>query len=265
MNGSSSNVTRGFSVPSLLLNTTTPANATADNASAATTEAWPPDPGGGQEAQWGWTAAALLVLATLGVNGVVLGVTWRTPALRSTLFALLASVAVAHSLNALLVMPMSINAAVHGEYPAETGDLTPGPSGSDRRTGARTWRSPFQVKLRKFEGRQRLNLGKRQSDRADVHVKANSLAEILISTDCGQTVAVVSTGMNAALNSYKCHRFMSDGRSGGVNILNQNCSTWTAPEQPDVPGSKVLGVSLRATLINNRPFPVTCSDFLWHF
>lgn len=69
-----------------------------------------------EEKQWGWLATIVLLLATLLVNGAVLGVTWRATRLHSSLFALLASLAFAHTLNAFLVMPMAINAAIHGKF-----------------------------------------------------------------------------------------------------------------------------------------------------
>ncbi len=126
--GTNANVTSGIS-GTLLNHTASLANrlvstssGLADNSSeipatARTTETWNiTEPGrlGVEGEQWSWVATVVLVIATVLVNGAVLGVTWKTATLHSTLYALLASMAVAHTLSALLVMPMAINAAIYG-------------------------------------------------------------------------------------------------------------------------------------------------------
>lgn len=70
---------------------------------------------GTKEEQWGWLATIVLLLVILLVNGAVLGVTWKATRLHSSLYGLMASLAVAHAVNALLVMPMAINAAIYGK------------------------------------------------------------------------------------------------------------------------------------------------------
>ena len=80
-----------------------------------TTEAWSDDLGTKEE-QWGWLATTVLLLATLMVNGAVLGVTWKASRLHSSLYALLASLSIAHTFNALLDMPMAIKAAIYGKF-----------------------------------------------------------------------------------------------------------------------------------------------------
>ena len=68
-----------------------------------------------KEEQWIWLVTLALLMATLLVNGAVLGVTWRATRLHSTLYAIIGSLALAHTLNAFLVMPMAINAAIYGK------------------------------------------------------------------------------------------------------------------------------------------------------
>ena len=83
------------------------------------TEAWTSDflPA---EKQWGWLATTVLLLATVLVNGALLGVTWKATRLHSSLYTLLGSLAFAHTLNAFLVMPMAINAAINGKLKIST-------------------------------------------------------------------------------------------------------------------------------------------------
>ena len=83
------------------------------------TEAWTSDfqP---SEKQWGWLATTVLLLATVLVNGALLGVTWKATRLHSSLYTLLGSLAFAHTLNAFLVMPMAINAAINGKLTTST-------------------------------------------------------------------------------------------------------------------------------------------------
>ena len=83
------------------------------------TEAWTSDflPA---EKQWGWLATTVLILATVLVNGALLGVTWKATRLHSSLYTLLGSLAFAHTLNAFLVMPMAINAAINGKLTIST-------------------------------------------------------------------------------------------------------------------------------------------------
>ncbi len=68
--------------------------------------------------EWPWLATLVLLVLTLGVNAALVGVTCRATQLHTTLHALLASLALADILNALFVMPIAINAAIHGEYSA---------------------------------------------------------------------------------------------------------------------------------------------------
>ena len=72
------------------------------------------------EKQWGWLATTVLILATVLVNGALLGVTWKATRLHSSLYTLLGSLAFAHTLNAFLVMPMAINAAINGKLTIST-------------------------------------------------------------------------------------------------------------------------------------------------
>ena len=83
------------------------------------TEAWTSDflPA---EKQWGWLATTVLRLATVLVNGALLGVTWKATRLHSSLYTLLGSLAFAHTLNAFLAMPMAINAAINGKLTTST-------------------------------------------------------------------------------------------------------------------------------------------------